>query len=118
MTIRAYSSPEAFKQALEQRLRASAKSGAEFARKRQLLVFDRSRGKSTASPSASTLHRPARDRAAHRREALYGSRPCDDGVHENPLLLIDRQVQPLATFGGTRLLREPLRVNDGPKLHL
>jgi hypothetical protein len=42
MTIRKYSSPEAFKQALEQRLRASAKSGAEFARKRQLLVFDRS----------------------------------------------------------------------------
>lgn len=41
MTIRTYSSPEAFKQALEQRLRASAKSGAEFARQRQLLVFDR-----------------------------------------------------------------------------
>jgi len=41
MTIRTYSSPEAFKQALEQRLRTSAKSGAKFARKRQLLVFDR-----------------------------------------------------------------------------
>jgi hypothetical protein len=41
MTIRTYSSPEAFKQALEQRLRTSAKSGAEFARRRQLLVFDR-----------------------------------------------------------------------------
>ena len=41
MTIRTYSSPEAFKQALEQRLRTSAKSGAEFARERQLLVFDR-----------------------------------------------------------------------------
>lgn len=41
MTIRTYSSPEAFKQALEQRLRTSAKHGAEFARKRQLLVFDR-----------------------------------------------------------------------------
>jgi hypothetical protein len=41
MTIRRYSSPETFKQALEQRLRTSAKSGAEFARKRQLLVFDR-----------------------------------------------------------------------------
>ena len=41
MTPRTYVSPEAFKQALEQRLRASAKSGAEFARKRQLLVFDR-----------------------------------------------------------------------------
>jgi hypothetical protein len=41
MTIHADSSPEAFKQALEQRLRTSARSGDEFARKRQLLVFDR-----------------------------------------------------------------------------
>lgn len=41
MTQRSYASPEAFKQALEQRLRSSAKTGAEFARKRQLLVFDR-----------------------------------------------------------------------------
>jgi hypothetical protein len=40
-TPRTYSSPEAFKQALEQRLRASATSGATFARRRQLLVFDR-----------------------------------------------------------------------------
>jgi len=36
MTLRTHSSPEAFKQALEQRLRTSAKSGAEFARRRQL----------------------------------------------------------------------------------
>lgn len=41
MTPRTYASPEAFKQALEERLRSSAKTGAEFARKRQLLVFDR-----------------------------------------------------------------------------
>lgn len=41
MTLRTYSSPEAFRQALEQRLRTYAKSGAEFARKRQLLVFER-----------------------------------------------------------------------------
>ncbi len=41
MTPRRCSSPEAFKQALEQRLRASATSGAELARRRQLLVFDR-----------------------------------------------------------------------------
>jgi hypothetical protein len=41
MTIRTYSSPEAFKQALEQRLRSAAKTGAELARRRQLLVFDR-----------------------------------------------------------------------------
>lgn len=36
-----YSSAEAFKRALEQRLRTLTKGGAEFARKRQLLVFDR-----------------------------------------------------------------------------
>jgi hypothetical protein len=36
----AYPSPEASKQAIEQRLRTSATSGAEFAHKRQLLVFD------------------------------------------------------------------------------
>lgn len=41
MTPRTYASPEAFKQALEQRLRSFAKTGAEFARRRQLLVFDR-----------------------------------------------------------------------------
>jgi len=41
MTIRTYASPEGFKQALEQRLRSAAKTGAEFARTRQLLVFER-----------------------------------------------------------------------------
>jgi hypothetical protein len=41
MTLRSYSSPAAFKQALEQRLRAATKSGADFARRRQLFVFDR-----------------------------------------------------------------------------
>lgn len=41
MMARAYTSPEAFKQALEQRLRAATQTGATFARKRQLLVFDR-----------------------------------------------------------------------------
>jgi hypothetical protein len=37
MTVRTYSSPEAFKQALEQRLRASEKTGAEMARRRHSL---------------------------------------------------------------------------------
>jgi hypothetical protein len=41
MKPRRYASPEAFKQALEQRLRASAKNGGELARKRQLFVFER-----------------------------------------------------------------------------
>lgn len=38
---RTYASPESFKQALEQRLKLSSKSGADFGRRRQLLVFDR-----------------------------------------------------------------------------
>jgi hypothetical protein len=41
LTVRTYDSPEAFKQAVEQRLRTSANSGADLGRKRQLLVFDR-----------------------------------------------------------------------------
>jgi hypothetical protein len=38
---RIYDSPAAFKQALEQRLRAASTSGIDFSRRRQLLVFDR-----------------------------------------------------------------------------
>jgi len=41
VTFRTYSSPQAFKQALEQRLRSATRTGAALARKRQLLVFDR-----------------------------------------------------------------------------
>jgi len=41
MTPHKYDSPAAFKQALEQRLRSALKSGLDFARRRQLLVFDR-----------------------------------------------------------------------------
>jgi hypothetical protein len=39
--IRRYSTPLAFKQALEQRLKSSSTTGVDFARRRQLLVFDR-----------------------------------------------------------------------------
>jgi hypothetical protein len=39
--IRRYATPLAFKQALEQRLKSSSTTGADFARRRQLLVFDR-----------------------------------------------------------------------------
>jgi hypothetical protein len=38
---RTYGSPGPFKQALEQRIKSSSRSGADFARRRQLLVFDR-----------------------------------------------------------------------------
>lgn len=41
MTIRQYATPLAFKQALEQRLKSSSTTGANLARRRQLLVFDR-----------------------------------------------------------------------------
>jgi hypothetical protein len=41
MTAQTYASPQAFKQALEQRLKTASTSGVDFARRRQLLVFDR-----------------------------------------------------------------------------
>jgi hypothetical protein len=41
MTPRTHGSAEAFKQALEQRLRTATGTGVEFARRRQLLVFSR-----------------------------------------------------------------------------
>jgi predicted nucleotidyltransferase component of viral defense system len=41
MTVRTYSSAEAFKQALEQRLRSAENAGGPLGRTRQLLVFDR-----------------------------------------------------------------------------
>lgn len=41
MRARQYATPLAFEQALEQRLKASSTTGADFARRRQLLVFDR-----------------------------------------------------------------------------
>lgn len=49
MTIRLYTPAASFKQALEQRLRTATRSGPDFARRRQLLVFDRrlSTGRST-----------------------------------------------------------------------
>jgi hypothetical protein len=41
VTVRQYSTPLAFKQALEQRLRSASATGTDFGRRRQLLVFDR-----------------------------------------------------------------------------
>jgi len=41
VTTRSYSTAAAFKQALEQRLRKASDSGPDFARRRQLVVFDR-----------------------------------------------------------------------------
>jgi len=41
MTTRVYTTAASFKQALEQRLRTATRSGPDFARRRQLLVFDR-----------------------------------------------------------------------------
>ena len=39
--MQTYASPQAFKQALEQRLKTASNGGVDFARRRQLLVFDR-----------------------------------------------------------------------------
>lgn len=41
MTVRSYKTPAAFKTALEQRLRGASSTGVDFARRRQLVVFDR-----------------------------------------------------------------------------
>ena len=41
MKAKTYASPAAFKRALEDRLKSSSASGVDFARRRQLLVFDR-----------------------------------------------------------------------------
>jgi len=40
--VKTYDSPAAFKRALEDRLKSASASGVDFARRRQLLVFDRS----------------------------------------------------------------------------
>lgn len=55
MTVRSYSSPAAFKQALEQRLKGASKDGVDFARRRQLLVFDRFLARASAVLGKSVL---------------------------------------------------------------
>jgi hypothetical protein len=55
MTIRSYASPQAFKHALEQRLRTAASTGPEFARQRQLLVFDRFLARIVSSLGDATI---------------------------------------------------------------
>ncbi len=55
MIARAYSSPPAFKAALEQRLKATSKDGVDFARRRQLLVFDRFLARVSAALGNSVL---------------------------------------------------------------
>jgi hypothetical protein len=55
MTVQVYSSPPAFKAALEQRLKATSKDGVDFARRRQLLVFDRFLARVSAALGNSVL---------------------------------------------------------------
>jgi len=55
MTARVYSSPPAFKAGLEQRLKATSKDGVDFARRRQLLVFDRFLARISAALGNSVL---------------------------------------------------------------
>jgi hypothetical protein len=52
VTTPQYATPQAFKQALEQRIRSASASGIDLARRRQLLVFERLRAR---------LHREAGD---------------------------------------------------------
>ena len=63
MTTRTYSAPEAFKQALEQRFRSATKTGGEFARRRQLLVFDRFLARIVAVLGDAVTRTPCRARA-------------------------------------------------------
>lgn len=51
MKARLYATPIAFKQELEQRLRSSSSTGVDFARRHQLLVFDRFLARVTRVPS-------------------------------------------------------------------
>lgn len=55
MTARGYTSPVAFKQALEQRLRSGSRDGIEFARRRQRLVFARCLAPERVPQSASGM---------------------------------------------------------------
>ena len=55
MKARLYATPIAFKQALEQRLRSSSSTGVDFARRRQLLVFDRFLARVTHVPSNDVI---------------------------------------------------------------
>lgn len=55
MNVRSYSSPAGFKQALEQRLKVASKDGVDFARRRQLLVFDRFLARASAALGNSVL---------------------------------------------------------------
>ena len=55
MKARLYATPIAFKQALEQRLRSFSSTGIDFARRRQLLVFDRFLARVTQVPSNAVI---------------------------------------------------------------
>jgi hypothetical protein len=58
VNVRTYASPQAFKQALEQRLRDASRTGEDMARKRQRIVFDRFLARvATMLGDAATLRR-------------------------------------------------------------
>ena len=84
MTSRTYSSPEAFKQALEQRLRASARHGAELTRKpgRSRAALDLAAATPAAASAATAImDRPGcagdrvRSRCRFRARTRQGLRP-------------------------------------------
>ena len=68
MTVGRYATPPAFKQALEQRLRSDSTSGTDFARRRQILVFDRFLARLTQTLGVATT--TTRDHTP-----VWGTRP-------------------------------------------
>jgi hypothetical protein len=82
MTVRLYASPEAFKQALEQRLRTDAKTGVAFARRRQLLVFDRFLARVVAVLGTAGAYRSAETGRRHRHGA--GDRASNPAAAARP----------------------------------
>jgi hypothetical protein len=79
MTARTYTSPEGFKQALEQRLRTGTNTGSDFARRRQLLVFDRFLARIVAVLGDAAMLKGAR-RVSARGKTLCPSLWCRCGV--------------------------------------
>lgn len=96
MTVRTYASPQAIKQALEQRLKTGSSTGSDFASRRQLLVFDRflaraaAPGRSCPVTTVITVPRVRKERGSPRHEnAISSSVPRRD--HQ------ERQVTPLSS---------------------
>ena len=72
MKPRKYDTPAAFKRALEDRLKAGSTSGVDFARRRQLLVFDRFLARMRGAADAEPLGHLADDEELLREHDANG----------------------------------------------